>query len=48
MEKSARRLRYQVAASLDGFIASPEGGFDWIVADPDIDFARSTRSSTRP
>lgn len=39
METSARRLRYQVAASLDGFIASPEGGFDWIVADPDIDFA---------
>jgi dihydrofolate reductase len=34
-----RRLRYQVAASLDGFIAGPSGEFDWIVMDPDIDFA---------
>jgi dihydrofolate reductase len=34
-----RRLRYQVAASLDGFIAGPNGEFDWIVMDPDIDFA---------
>jgi dihydrofolate reductase len=34
-----RRLRYQVATSLDGYIATPDGGFDWIVADPDIDFA---------
>jgi dihydrofolate reductase len=34
-----RRLRYQVASSLDGFIAGPAGEFDWIVADPDIDFA---------
>lgn len=34
----SRRLRYQVAASLDGFIATPEGGYDWIVADPAIDF----------
>ena len=33
-----RRLRYQVAASLDGFIAGPEGQYDWIVMDPDIDF----------
>lgn len=33
-----RRLRYQVATSVDGFIADPSGGFDWIVADPDIDF----------
>jgi dihydrofolate reductase len=34
-----RRLRYQVAASVDGFIAGPNGEFDWIVMDPDIDFA---------
>jgi dihydrofolate reductase len=33
-----RRLRYQVAASLDGYIAGPHGEFDWIVMDPDIDF----------
>ena len=35
----SRRLRYQVAMSLDGFIADPQGGYDWIVADPAIDFA---------
>ncbi|MDO8678373.1 MAG: dihydrofolate reductase family protein [Acidobacteriota bacterium] len=34
-----RRLRYQVAVSLDGFIAGPNGEFDWIVMDPAIDFA---------
>ena len=34
-----RRLRYQVATSLDGYIAGPPGEFDWIVMDPDIDFA---------
>ena len=33
-----RRLRYQVATSLDGFIATPNGGYDWIVMDPAIDF----------
>jgi dihydrofolate reductase len=33
-----RRLRYQVAATLDGFIADPDGGYDWIVGDPAIDF----------
>lgn len=31
-------LRYSVAASLDGFIAGPDGEFDWIPMDPDIDF----------
>ena len=35
----SRRLRYQVAMSLDGFIAGPSGEFDWIVMDPAIDFA---------
>ena len=34
----SRRLRYQVAVSLDGFIAGPNGEFDWIVADPAVDF----------
>lgn len=34
-----RRLRYNVAASLDGFIAGPNGEYDWIVADATIDFA---------
>ena len=34
-----RQLRYSVAASLDGFIAGPKGEFDWIVMDPEIDFA---------
>jgi dihydrofolate reductase len=33
-----RRLRYQVAVSLDGFIAGPKGEMDWIVMDPAIDF----------
>lgn len=33
-----RRLRYNVAISLDGFIAGPDGEYDWIVADPTIDF----------
>lgn len=34
-----RQLRYSVAASLDGYIAGPDGEFDWIVIDPEIDFA---------
>jgi len=33
-----RRVRYAVAASLDGYIAGPKGEFDWIVPDPDFDF----------
>jgi dihydrofolate reductase len=34
-----RRIRYQVAASLDGYISGPNGEADWIIMDPDIDFA---------
>jgi dihydrofolate reductase len=34
----SRRLRYHVAVSLDGFIAGPNGEYDWIVMDPAIDF----------
>ena len=34
-----RQIRYGVAMSLDGYIAGPNGEFDWIVMDPDIDFA---------
>jgi dihydrofolate reductase len=34
-----RRLRYHVAVSLDGFIAGPNGEYDWIVDDSSIDFA---------
>src|SRR5215469_1343127 len=33
-----RQLVYSVAASLDGFIAGPNGEYDWIVRDPSIDF----------
>jgi dihydrofolate reductase len=32
------KLVYQVACSLDGFIADREGGYDWIVDDDTIDF----------
>jgi dihydrofolate reductase len=34
----SRRVRYQVAMSLDGFIAGPNGEADWIMVDPEIDF----------
>lgn len=34
-----RKVVYGGAMSLDGFIAGPNGEYDWIVMDPDIDFA---------
>ncbi len=37
-EAQIRRIRYQVASSLDGFIAGPNGETDWIVQEPEIDF----------
>jgi dihydrofolate reductase len=33
-----RRIRYQVAMSLDGYIAGPKGEYDWILMDSEIDF----------
>lgn len=34
-----RLVRFGGAMSLDGYIAGPNGEYDWIVIDPDIDFA---------
>lgn len=33
-----RRVRYQVACSLDGYIAGPRDEFDWITPEPTFDF----------
>jgi dihydrofolate reductase len=34
-----RRVRYQVACSVDGYIAGPDDSFDWITPEPTFDFA---------
>jgi dihydrofolate reductase len=34
-----RRILFGGAMSLDGYIAGPNGEYDWIATDPDIDFA---------
>jgi dihydrofolate reductase len=34
-----RLVRYGGAMSLDGYIAGPNGEYDWIVQDPEMDFA---------
>lgn len=36
-----RLVRFGGAMSLDGYIAGPNGEYDWIVIDPDIDFAET-------
>lgn len=42
-----RKVIFGGAVSLDGYIASPGGGYDWIVMDPDMDFAAfATRFDT--
>ena len=34
-----RLVRFGGAMSLDGYIAGPNGEYDWIIMDPEIDFA---------
>jgi dihydrofolate reductase len=36
--QTMRQVRYNVAASLDGYIADAKDGFDWIPPDPAVDF----------
>lgn len=39
-----RTVKYSVAMSLDGYIAAPDGGYDWIIDDPTIDLAAQFKS----
>ena len=41
-----RKVIYGGAMSLDGWIAGPNGEYDWIVMDPDIDFVGLMAGST--
>ena len=41
-----RQVAYGGAMSLDGYIAGPNGEYDWIVMDPEIDFAAHGANST--
>lgn len=34
-----RRVRYALVSSLDGYIAGPNGEADWIIHNPEVDFA---------
>ena len=43
MEGFMRLVRYGGAMSLDGYIAGPNNEFDWIIMDPEIDFAGMMR-----
>ncbi len=38
-----RKIRYCVGMSLDGYIAGPNGEYDWIIDDPEIDMAEDLK-----